>query len=127
MRAYLTPQDALSFIGGMKQVDPFYRSTKWEHLRAAVLRRDQYKCRECLRYGRHKQAEMVHHAVPRGDFPELQWEPWNLVSLCNACHDRMHLRQNDTLSPDGIDLAMRTLRKAGKDIGYLRWMELRRT
>lgn len=70
---------------------------------------------------------MVHHAVPRETFPELQYEQWNLVSLCNACHERMHRRSDNELSPDGIDLAKRRLQKAGKDIGYLRDLEHRRT
>lgn len=91
------------------------------------MRRDGYRCRECIRFGKLKQGEMVHHAVPREDFPELQWEPWNLVTLCNQCHDRMHLRVSNELSKAGIDLANRVLREAGKDIGYLRSLEQRRT
>ena len=70
---------------------------------------------------------MVHHAIPRETFPELQYEPWNLVSLCNACHERMHRRSDDELSPTGIDLAKRALQKAGRDLGYLRDLEQRRT
>ena len=70
---------------------------------------------------------MVDHAIPREDFPELQWEPWNLVTLCNQCHDRMHLRVSNELSKAGIDLANRVLREGGKDIGYLRELEQRRT
>lgn len=73
------------------------------------------------------QATMVHHAIPREDFPELSYETWNLVSLCNACHEKMHKRQEDELSAVGIELAKRTLAKAGKDHGYLRELEHRRT
>ena len=121
------PDVLFSFWRTMKTVDPFYRSKRWEHLRAKVLRRDGYKCRECIRYGKHKSAEVVHHAVPRSDFPELQWESWNLVSLCNTCHEHMHTRTTDELSAAGRDLAIRTLRKAGHDIGYLRELAQRRT
>lgn len=111
----------------MKTADPFYKSTRWEHLRERVMRRDGYRCRECIRFGKFNQGEMVHHAVPREDFPELQWEPWNLVTLCNQCHDRMHLRVSNELSQAGVDLATRILRSEGKDIGYLRELEQRRT
>jgi predicted HNH restriction endonuclease len=111
----------------MKTPDPFYLSKRWEHLRARVMRRDGYKCRECIRFGKSREGTMVHHAIPREDFPELQWEPWNLVTLCNQCHDRMHLRVSNELSKAGIDLANRVLREAGKDIGYLRELEQRRT
>ena len=115
------------FIYAMKQTDPFYLSTRWEHLRQKIMRRDNYMCRECLRFGRHRQGEMVHHAIPREDFPELEWTAWNLVTLCNACHERMHLRVSNELSQAGIDLATRILRSEGKDIGYLRELERRRT
>lgn len=70
---------------------------------------------------------MVHHAIPREDFPELEWTPWNLVTLCNQCHERMHLRVSNELSQAGIDLATRILRSEGKDIGYLRGLAQRRT
>lgn len=121
------PRTCSFHFADMKTVDPYYKSKRWEHLREKVLRRDGYKCRECIRYGKHKSAEVVHHAVPRSDFPELQWESWNLVSLCNTCHEHMHTRTTDELSAAGRDLANRTLRKAGHDIGYLRELAQRRT
>ena len=110
----------------IKKTDPFYKSARWEHLRGVILRRDGYRCQECRRYGNLAQATMVHHAIPREDFPELSYEPWNLVSLCNACHEKMHKRQEDELSAVGIELAKRALAKAGKDHGYLRELEHRR-
>ena len=110
-----------------KETDPFYLGSKWKHIRGSVLRRDGYRCIECGRFGKLTQATLVHHAIPREDFPELQYEPWNLVSLCNACHEKMHKRQSDDLSAVGIELAHRVLAKAGKNIGYLRELEQRRT
>lgn len=111
----------------MKQTDPFYLTTRWKHLREAVLRRDQYICQECKRYGKRREAALVHHAVPRRNFPELEWSPWNLISLCPICHEKMHLRASEDLSLTGIALARRMLKKAGKDDGYLRELERRRT
>lgn len=109
-----------------KVADPFYKSSRWLSLRERVFRRDGYQCAECRRYGRHTQADMVHHAIPREDFPEIQYEAWNCISLCNACHERMHMRHTDSLSSAGIDAAKRALRKVGKDERYLRELEQRR-
>lgn len=122
-----SPDTLFCFMAMIKKTDPFYKGHRWEHLRGVILRRDGYKCQECRRYGKNAQATMVHHAIPRETFPELQYEPWNLVSLCNACHEKMHRRNDDELSPIGIETAKRALQKAGRDIGYLRDLEHRRT
>lgn len=58
-----------------------YKSKRWKTLRARILRRDGYQCRECRRYGKAVQADTVHHVYPAALYPGLSWEPWNLVSL----------------------------------------------
>nr|WP_275887245.1 HNH endonuclease [Lysinibacillus fusiformis] len=63
-----------------------------------MLKRDQYECRECKRYGRNRIANTVHHCNPLETYPELSLISWNLVSLCGKCHDAMHDRTNDTLT-----------------------------
>ena len=103
-------------IGGMdmrKIADPFYKSGRWLSLRAAVLRRDRYLCQEALRYGVRRQAETVHHIFPKNEFPELAWEPWNLVALSEKYHDAMHDRGTGALSRRGIELLRRTARQRG--------------
>ena len=73
-------------------IDPntFYRSKRWEKLRASVLRRDGYMCQECRRYGRMRQAQTVHHIKHLDEYPELAYDPKNLKSVCAACHNKLH-------------------------------------
>jgi len=75
--------------------------SKWERLRAACFRRDGYCCRECIRYGRHVPAARAHHAWPVEGWPEYEHELWNLVSLCESCHDAMHERRSRRLTALG--------------------------
>lgn len=70
--------------------DAFLRSAKWRKFRGAILRRDDYLCKRCRRYGRRVQATEVHHIKPRDEYPELALAPENCVSLCKACHRAMH-------------------------------------
>ena len=99
-----------------ESVDPFYRLPRWLALRERVLRRDGYMCRESLRYGKRAEATTVHHIFPRREFPEYQWEPWNLVSLCAGEHDRMHVRGGERLTERGVALLRRTARAAGIEV-----------
>lgn len=68
----------------------FYETQTWKKKRAAILRRDGYRCRDCARYGRVKQADTVHHIKPLEEFPELALDNKNLISLCRACHNKRH-------------------------------------
>ena len=68
----------------------FYTSPQWKAKRAAILSRDGYMCRECKRYGRQREATTVHHIKHYDEYPELALESDNLISLCEACHNKMH-------------------------------------
>ena len=68
-------------------------------------------CAECRRYGKHTQGNHVHHILPREQFPQYQYDPRNLITLCDACHDRMHYRSDRTLTDKGKELARRIIRK----------------
>lgn len=80
----------------MRSADKFYSSAAWHHKRAAILRRDKHLCVECRRYGRRDKngqpvrAVLVHHIVEYEDAPELGLVDSNLVSLCEACHNKKH-------------------------------------
>ena len=54
------------------------------------------------RYGLAVDATTVHHAWPAEDFPELEWEDWNLISLCSGCHGAMHDRVSGALTDLGL-------------------------
>lgn len=79
----------------------FYKSKPWRSKRIKVLRRDNYECRECKRYGKNQTATTVHHCNPLEERPDLRLTTWNLLSLCGTCHDKMHDRVNDTLTDLG--------------------------
>ena len=68
----------------------FYDSAKWKATRARVLKRDGYMCRECRKYGRMREAKIVHHIEHLDEHPEKAFDMNNLVSLCMACHDKAH-------------------------------------
>ena len=100
----------------MKTADPFYKSKRWERLREVALQRDGYMCQQSKRYGLTKQAEMVHHILPRENFPELQWSLWNLISLTNKEHDKLHDRASGKLTDEGMKLVRRLARDRGLDL-----------
>lgn len=85
----------------MKQTNPFYKSKKWIRKREVILKRDQYKCRQCKRYGKTTAASTVHHINPLERYPELKLTTWNLLSLCGSCHDKMHDRKTNQLTALG--------------------------
>ena len=97
----------------MYTADKWYESPKWQRLRARILRRDNYQDQELKRYGKIRQAEVVHHIFPKNDFPEYAYEPWNLISVSRATHNTFHDRDTDELTEKGIELLRRTCRKQG--------------
>lgn len=93
--------------------ESFYKSKRWQRLRKAVLARDGYQCQESKRYGKALPATTVHHIFPREDYPEYQWESWNLISLSADVHDQMHNRTTRELTQQGLELLERTATKYG--------------
>lgn len=79
----------------------FYKSTKWKVKRERILKRDDYMCKECKRYGKTTGATTVHHIYPLEERPEIKLNNNNLISLCSKCHDKMHDRINDSLTVAG--------------------------
>ena len=86
----------------------FYKSTKWKHKRERILRRDEYICQECKRYGRTTPATTVHHILPLEQRPDLKLNNQNLISLCSKCHDSMHDRNTNELTKKGLQWVERT-------------------
>ena len=71
-------------------IDFDYNSRRWIKKRKRILRRDGYLCQLCKRYGRQTEAVTVHHIKHADEYPELAFDDDNLVSLCNACHNKQH-------------------------------------
>lgn len=90
-----------------------YKSKRWLRLRAKVLRRDSYMCQISLRYGRHIEANTVHHIFPAEDYPEYQYCEWNLISLSTEVHNMMHDRATRELTPAGRELMQELAEKRG--------------
>jgi 5-methylcytosine-specific restriction protein A len=79
----------------------FYKDTRWIRKRASILRRDEYMCRQCKRYGKTTAATTVHHVHPLDQRPDLALVSVNLISMCNKCHDGMHDRNSRELTALG--------------------------
>ena len=77
-----------------KERQNIYQSTRWQRLRALKIA-DQPLCEMCLKEGRYKAAEDVHHIVSfvgksRNEQYRLAYDYDNLVTLCKQCHTRIH-------------------------------------
>lgn len=94
-----------------------YKTKRWINKRERVLKLHEYRCQECKRYGKNTEANTVHHANPLREKPEWWLETWNLVSLCKACHGKMHDRITDELTELGEEWRQRCerMRENGKE------------
>lgn len=95
--------------GGM--VIKFYKTIKWKNKRQNILKRDNYLCQECKRYGKTTGATTVHHIKPLEFNYDLRFDNNNLISLCSKCHDKMHDRTNNELTDLGKNLIERIQKK----------------
>lgn len=86
-----------------------YKARRWERLRAQVMRRDGYRCQLSKRYGKSVPADLVHHIYPVDEFPEYAFAPWNLVAVSRAAHNKLHDRDSDKLTAEGVALMRRTI------------------
>lgn len=91
----------------MKNNNPFYKTKRWRNKREVILKRDEYMCRECKRYGKTTAANTVHHVFPYETHPEYKYNNNNLISVCNQCHNKYHNRFDDTLTETGMNLQRR--------------------
>ena len=91
-----------------------YKSKRWQQKREAILRRDHYECQYFKRFGKHREAEHVHHIFPVDEFPEYAFEDWNLISLSKEAHNMMHERTTGALTIEGKKLQERAKRPTDK-------------
>ena len=90
-----------------------YGSAKWKKKREHILRLDKYQCQISKRYGKLVPAVIVHHIYPAEEYPEYEWEDWNLISVSKAVHNRLENRQTGDLTEEGMKLQRDT--KPGKN------------
>lgn len=81
----------------------FYKSHKWLKKRAGILRRDNYECKQCKRYGKTTLANTVHHIYPYEQRPDLKLYSLNLISVCAVCHNTFHDRITNELTDKGME------------------------
>lgn len=86
----------------IKYTNPFYKTKKWQRTREIVLRKNDYLCRESKQYGKHVQAEVIHHIFPLEEYPELAFVHWNLLPTTNAIHNTFHDRENNQIIGRGL-------------------------
>lgn len=91
------------------QSDEFIWSEQWRHKSHSILRRDRYIDQYILKTtGRTIPAEVVHHILPREDFPQYAMEDWNLISLSRKTHDRIIHTIKGKLTNEGRKLMFET-------------------
>ncbi len=89
----------------------FYRSKRWQRKRELILKRDEYICQQCKRYGKLTPATTIHHIIPITEREDLRLDSRNLISLCAMHHEQMHVKQHDSLSDTGAEMRDRLIRK----------------
>lgn len=90
--------------------------SKWKKKRAAILRRDGYRSQIAARYGRNVPGDTVHHILPVEVFPEYMYTNWNLITITAAEHNRLHDRDTNRLTYQGLELARRTAARRGMNV-----------
>ena len=91
------------------QHDEFIWSEQWRHKSHSIMRRDGYIDQYILRTtGRTVPAEVVHHILPREDFPQYAMEDWNLISLSRNTHNKVIHTIKGKLTNEGRKLMFET-------------------
>ncbi len=73
-----------------KKMSDIHGRGVWKRKRKKILKRDKNLCCDCKRYGKRTAAVVVHHMIPYEEAPELGLVDSNLISLCEACHNKRH-------------------------------------
>lgn len=91
------------------QHDEFIWSEQWRRKAKSIMRRDGYIDQWILRTtGRTVPAEVVHHILPREDFPQYAMEDWNLISLSRNTHNKVIHTIKGKLTNEGRKLMFET-------------------
>lgn len=93
-----------------------YHEPKWENLRKQALIRDGYIDRYLMRFGKMRNADVVHHIFPVKEFPEYQYCLWNLISVTKGTHSSFHNSKTQELTEIGQDVLRRLCKKRNMPI-----------
>lgn len=71
-----------------KELKKMLNSKQWKDVRSMVIKRDGGMCNRCyVQLGTVNSNQLqVHHIKPRNKYPELMYEPNNLITLCKFCN-----------------------------------------
>ncbi len=79
-----------------------YNTKRWQDLRKRILKRDKYLCQYYKRFGKRIDATVVHHIFPSDEYPQWAYCEWNLISLSNDAHEKMHDRNTHEITAEGL-------------------------
>lgn len=66
----------------------------WRNKRKEIIKRDNGECQLCKEEGRVSKGMVVHHIKHYDKYPELGLTNENLITLCSACHNKVHPEKN---------------------------------
>ena len=90
-------------------MDECYNTKRWKEKRKHILLRDRWTDQVALRDGVKIEANVVHHILPREEYPQYQWEDWNLISVSAQTHkQRLHEKYTGKLTKLGKRLMYET-------------------
>lgn len=67
-----------------------YARSLWKEIAKSILKRDNYLCQDCGTPHNKDNKLVVHHIKSWSKYPELRFEPNNLITLCVECHKKRH-------------------------------------
>lgn len=86
----------------------YLRDGRYKRVRIACLNRDKHLCQRHKRFGKKVEANIAHHIWPVEFYPQYKFSLWNLIALCNECHNQMHKRDSHELTAEGERLKSKT-------------------
>lgn len=74
-----------------KELKKMLNSKRWKTIRNMTIKRDGGMCNRCwVQLGIVNTRNLqVHHIKPRKEYPELMFEPDNLITTCKTCNLQM--------------------------------------
>lgn len=81
-----------------------FKNPEYQKWRNSVLERDNYMCQHCNKQcKKYEKGLAAHHIKPFKNYPELRFEISNGLTLCRACHMKLH--KKDIKPPQKIECA----------------------